>query len=252
MIKSDLNKILTDHVMWLQDNSTGSRANLSYANLSYTDLSDADLSGADLSGAILSGANLSGANLSGANLSGANLSDANLQDVSFVNTNLTGANLSGADLEYANLSGVNLSGADLSFANLSDANLSYTDLSDANLSQCIGVLNPIEWLSQFKRTNDGWVIAYKIFGLHRTPLTTWTIEVDSILNEVCNPLPTIDCGCGINIATLNWIEQQNMTSTIWKVAVNPIGLVVPYNTDGQFRAHQIRLIEIVEDNHETH
>jgi len=64
----ELQKILSDHSLWLQDPTQGGRADLSGANLSSADLSDADLSGADLSWADLSGANLKGANLKGANL----------------------------------------------------------------------------------------------------------------------------------------------------------------------------------------
>ena len=107
--KEHLQKILKDHLKWLNDEDGGARADLSRANLSWANLSRADLSRADLSWANLSRANLSGADLSRANLSRANLS---------------GADLSGADLSWANLSRANLSGADLSRANLSGADLS--------------------------------------------------------------------------------------------------------------------------------
>jgi len=86
MQQDQLTKILADHLLWLQCEPNGIRANLSGANLSYADLSGANLSYADLSGTDLSGANLSGANLSYANLRSANLSGANLRS----------ANLSGA------------------------------------------------------------------------------------------------------------------------------------------------------------
>ena len=97
MKKSDLEKILTEHTLWLHHEG-GKRADLSRADLSRADLSGADLRGANLSRADLSGADLSGADLSGADLSGANLSGANLR----------WANLSGADLSRANLSEANL------------------------------------------------------------------------------------------------------------------------------------------------
>jgi hypothetical protein len=94
------------HELWLDDDPSGKRADLSGADLSRADLSGANLYGADLSGANLYGADLSGAYLSRADLSGADLS---------------GADLSGADLYGANLYGGNLSGADLSRADLSGA-----------------------------------------------------------------------------------------------------------------------------------
>ena len=89
--KDELDVFLRKHKLWLIDDPSGERANLS----------GADLSGADLSGANLWGANLSGADLSRADLSGANL---------------WGANLSGADLSRADLSRADLSRADLSGA----------------------------------------------------------------------------------------------------------------------------------------
>ena len=78
MDKATLEKILSDHRVWLLGGKDGKRANLLGADLrgaylicAY--LSDACLSGANLSDADLRGADLSGANLSGADLSGANL-----------------------------------------------------------------------------------------------------------------------------------------------------------------------------------
>jgi uncharacterized protein YjbI with pentapeptide repeats len=97
----NISETLRLHELWLANDSTGIRANLSGANLSGANLSDANLSDADLSSANLSGANLCGANLCGANLSGANLSDANLSDADLSSANLSGANLSGAILSGA-------------------------------------------------------------------------------------------------------------------------------------------------------
>ena len=101
MNETELKNVLEQHTMWLEDNETGQRA---------------DLSGANLCGAKLSGVNLRGANLRCANLSDANLSGADL----------CGADLSCADLRYANLCGADLSGADLRCANLRDANIDYS------------------------------------------------------------------------------------------------------------------------------
>ena len=72
---AELKDILNKHALWLRDDPSGvkadlSRADLSGANLSYADLSRADLLYTNISHADLSGANLSYADLSGANLSG--------------------------------------------------------------------------------------------------------------------------------------------------------------------------------------
>jgi len=182
------------------------------ANLSYANLSDADLSGADLSYA---------------NLRGADLSDANLSD---------------ANLSYANLSYANLSGADLSDANLSDANLSYANLSDAK-----GLLSPIEFMEKtFESNSDGYVV-YKTFSSQYSAPNSWVIEPNSIIDEVVNQLVTIDCACGINVATLEWVKRE-YSGDIWKCLIEwkwLLGVIVPYHTNGKIRAQRVRLLEIV-------
>ena len=122
--EAELNKILSNHKLWLMDESNGIRADLSgvdleYANLGGADLCDADLCDADLRGADLRYASLGCADLGYADLRGANLSCADLR----------GADLRGADLRGANLRDANLYGADLRDADLGGANLWSTDLS---------------------------------------------------------------------------------------------------------------------------
>ena len=102
MNKTDLEKILTEHTLWLH-NEGGKRA----------DLRGADLGEADLKGANLREADFRGANLGEADLRGANLREADLRE-----TTLGWANLRKANLGWANLRGTNLGGARLSEANL--------------------------------------------------------------------------------------------------------------------------------------
>ena len=126
--EAELNKILSNHKLWLMDESNGIRANLSGVDLEYANLDGADLGGANLSGADLGGANLGGANLWYADLRGADLRYASLgcADLGY-------ADLGGANLWYADLRGADLRGADLGHANLYDANFSGADLRGANL-----------------------------------------------------------------------------------------------------------------------
>ena len=63
MTQTELNEVLCKHVLWLDGEPGGQRA----------DLREADLREADLHGANLREANLRGANLRGANLRGADL-----------------------------------------------------------------------------------------------------------------------------------------------------------------------------------
>ena len=131
--EAELNKILSNHKLWLMDESNGIRANLSGVDLEYANLDGADLGGANLSGADLGGANLGGANLWYADLRGADLRYASLGCADLGYADLGGANLWYADLRGADLRGADLRGADLGHANLYDANFSGADLRGANL-----------------------------------------------------------------------------------------------------------------------
>ena len=177
-------------------------------------------------------------NLSGADLSYANLSGADLRR----------ANLSGADLSGADLSGADLSGADLSYANLSGADLSYADLSGADLSGADGSLSAIDFLKEhFEMTDEGF-IAYKTFGDEYNPPEKWVIQSGSIITENVNFDRTNTCGCGINVAPLEWVKH-NYDGNIWKVLIRfewLAGVCVPYHSDGKIRCERVQLVEKVE------
>ncbi|MGI5906731.1 MAG: pentapeptide repeat-containing protein [Candidatus Pararuminococcus gallinarum] len=219
MTEEKLSEIIRLHAKWLSDEPGGIRANLSGANLSCAYLSHANLRYANLSRADLSCAYLSHANLSCANLSCADLS---------------GANLSHANLSHANLSRANLSGANLSGANLSDA-----DLSGAS-----GLIDAIDYIeTHFERVKDGYIV-YKTFGGGYAKPDSWAIEPGAIIEEVCNPNRTNACGCGINVAPIEWVKE-NYKGDVYKLLIRfewlP-GVVVPYNTDGKIRCSRAQII----------
>ncbi len=205
--------------------------------LSEYDLRCADLSGADLRRADLRCANLSDADLSDADLSGANLSGADLRRANLRRANLIGANLSGASLSGADLSGADLSGADLRRA----------DLRCASLSGINGLIDAINYMeAHFEKTEEGYIV-YKTFNSTYTAPSKWKIEPGEVLEEVCNPERTCDCGCGINVAPLDWVKR-NHCGTIYKLLIRfewLAGVVVPYNTDGKIRCSRAQIIEVV-------
>ena len=206
------------------------------------------LSGADLSDADLSDANLSDADLSDANLSGADLSDADLRRADLRRANLSGANLRRADLRRANLSDADLSDADLSDADLSDANLSGADLSDADLSGSQGLIDAINYMeAHFERTDEGYIV-YKSFNSSYAAPDKWSIGLGEVIEEVANPDRTCECGCGINVAPLEWVKRDNCNQP-FKLLIRwewlP-GVVVPYNTDGKIRCSKAQILEAVE------
>lgn len=217
----NLAKILKKHALWLANRQTGEQANLSGADLSYS---------------CFSGANISEANLSEVNLSGANLSGANLSWSDIPKANLSGASLSGADL-----TGVDFTGVDFTGANLSGANL-----SKANLSGAKGIRTAAEFLSALETDSLG-IICYKRIGeTEYTAPQTWKIAEGEFLVETVNPLPTIDCACGVNVGTSEWIDKNYTNADLWRCRIRWIDLadvVVPYNTDGKFRAGRVELLE---------
>ena len=254
--------ILSDHAKWWKEPSgaeTHEKANLSEADLRWADLREANLREANLRGANLTGANLTGADLSGANLreadltgadlTGANLSGANLRGADLSGANLSGANLSGADLRAANLRAANLRAANLREADLREADLTGADLTGANLSGVQNLLNPVKWLAEhFEHDDDGYIVYKAIGDTTFAPPARWKIEAGEYLDEVCNPLPTLTCACGVNFATLDWVKENHPRRTIWRCRIRWMdlpGVVVPYNTDGKARCNRLELLEVV-------
>ena len=202
---------LEQHRLWVaSDGAKGTKLNWCGADLSGADLNGADLSGADASGAYLFSANLGGANLGGTNLGGADLRHATLR---------------GADLRHANL-------------------------GSADLSQVEGLLSQRDWLDSHCVLCDGLLIAYKVQKhIYDAPAwpDSWVWKPGAVLREVVNRNRTDECGCGVNVATLGWACHNADGSPIWQVLVDPRGVVVPYNTDGKFRAEWVQLVKIIEE-----
>jgi hypothetical protein len=132
---------------------------------------------------------------------------------------------------------------------LSDADLSRADLSRADLSQCTGLLSAAEWMNKFEKDNNG-VIVYKRIGKTQYPTPdTWEIKTGAVIEEVCNPCRTTECGCGVNFGMREWCEKHYTSATLWKCRISWIDLasvIVPYNTDGKARCERLKLLEIVE------
>ena len=284
MTQKKLKEILAAHSLYLRGCLDDARADLSGAKLSGADLSWADLSRAKLSGADLSGADLSWAKLSGADLSGTDLSRAKLSGAKLLGADLSGAKLSEAKLLVADLSWAKLSGADLSEAKLSRADLSRADLSSADLSRADlsgtdlswaklsgtklsgayllgadlsgadlsgakGLTSAADFLkTHFEQTEAGY-IAYKTFNSQYRAPSAWSIEKGSIIEENVNFDRCEDCGCGINVAPIEWVERH-YRGAVWKVLIRwewLAGVCVPYRSDGKIRCERVELLEIVKE-----
>jgi uncharacterized protein YjbI with pentapeptide repeats len=189
-------------------------------------------------------ADLSYADLRRANLRRADLRDANLRDA-----NLRDANLRDANLRGANLRGANLRGADLRGADLSNADLSNADLRGANLSGTKGIQTARESLATFEADEFG-VIVYKAFVCTSyDPRPEWVIAPGKTISEVVNPDRGTLCGCGVNVASLDWVKKHYPHSQHWKCRIawrDLADVVVPFGTDGKFRCGRLRLLNRVE------
>lgn len=226
MTQEELNAVLAAHKLWMDNDG---------ANGVYADLRRADLHGANLSGADLRCADLRSANLSATDLIDAALGCADLRDA-----DLHGADLRGADLRSAKLSDADLSGASLGGA----------DLRGADLSGAKGLLLAADYMcAHFERTPDGY-IAYKIFDGEYAVPESWNLESGSVITENVNFDRTSECGCGINVAPLEWVKENSGRETrdIWRVLLRwewLCGVCVPYNTDGEIRCERVELVEKV-------
>lgn len=103
--------------------------------------------------------------------------------------------------------------------------------------------------AHFERTADGY-IAYKMFSCERVAPKSWKIEPGSVVTENVNFNRTDECGCGINVAPLEWVRREYgyKKLAIWKVLIRwewLCGVCVPYMTDGKIRCEKVELLEVV-------
>ena len=182
-----------------------------WAVKSSVNLRGANLYGADLYRANLRDADLRGANLYRANLRNSNLRDANLRGADLYRANLRDANLYGANLYRANLYGANLRDANLYRANFRDADLRGANLYRANLYGVRG-------FSKYKTTplyglydQVGKIRAYKLVNCNKEGLQYGGLKYKigkTVRVDDANTDELVDCGAGINLATLDWCMYE--------------------------------------------
>ena len=101
--------------------------------------------------------------------------------------------------------------------------------------------------ANFERTDEGYIV-YKSFNENYSAPDSWKIEPGEIIEETVNCDRTTECGCGINVAPLEWV-RRNGRNQPYKLLIRwewlP-GVVVPYNTDGKIRCSKAQILEAVE------
>jgi hypothetical protein len=115
------------------------------------------------------------------------------------------------------------------------------------LSQTKGLLKAREWISKnFKKTKAGFVVYKRIGETQFAVPKSWNIEAKSFIEEIVNPLPTLDCACGVNFGTEKWCKENYTTADLWQCLIlfeDAPDIVVPYNTDGKARCGRLQLIK---------
>ena len=170
-----------------------------------------------------------------------------------IRADLRGAYLRCAYLREADLREADLRGAYLRVADLRGADLRGANLSEANLSRAMGLLPAVNFLeAHFERTDAGY-IAYKTFNTIYTAPAAWEIKKGAVISENVNFDRCTECGCGINVAPLEWVKSRYANALIWKVLIRwewLCGVCVPYMSDGKIRCERVELLEVVCDGEE--
>lgn len=142
-----------------------------------------------------------------------------------------------------------LSNADLSNADLRNAKLRGANLSGANLSGVEG-FDASAWLTEHLEQDDLGLIAYKRIGQTSYPTPAhWEIAPGKFITETVNPDRGTECGSGVNVGTRAWCETHYRGTALWRCRIRWIdlaGVVVPFDTDGKFRASRVELLEVVD------
>ena len=165
--KDELKIILKKHMMWLNGEDGGERADMrgadmrgadmSWANMRGADMREADMKGADMRGADMREADMKGADMSWANMNWADMIGADMREADMSWANMRGADMKGADMRGANMKGTNMKGANMRGADMSEAK--YID-SAKNLFYPLSCPEVGEYIG-FKKA-DGKIIKLKI------------------------------------------------------------------------------------------
>lgn len=121
-------------------------------------------------------------------------------------------------------------------------------LDETDLSGTEGIPSPIDFLKENFETCKEGIIAYKTIGEFYTCPKKWDISVGSVLEETVDTNRGCLCGCGVNVATLDWIHAYTYNQTILKLLIpwewTP-GIVVPYFSKGKIRCERAKIIGIL-------
>ena len=185
-----------------------------------------------------------------------NFTDVNAWKCDFNNADFSGCDLTRAYFNECDLRGANFSGAKLISTRFIKCKLDDAAFDEARANRPVfngstGMFDPIEFMANhFERTEEGY-IAYKIFdGMYKMP-EDWDINPGSVIAENANLNPFDNCGCGINVAPLEWVRAFRLKNDafdqpIWRCLIRwewlP-GVVVPFGTNGKIRCNRVEILD---------
>lgn len=250
-------KVMDAHAEWVQSGGeSGEKAIFSED----TTLEDVTLRGLDLTMVLFRGVTLMGCRFESCVLDSANFAFSRMQFSSFSSCSMQKASISYSNLATVFFENCNMSNATLkrshmqgsSFirCNLFGTRFDESRISECDFSQSSGALNPSDWMAEnLERHEDGY-IAYKTFEAVRLSNPNWKIEPGSVINEMVNAGITESCGCGINVSTLRWQEENqpifHKKGPIWRCLIRWEWLpsvVIPWGTNGKFRCGRVELLD---------
>lgn len=225
-------------VLYTAETASDVREAVIEARRGEVNLREANLRRANLWGADLRGADLGEADLREANLGEANLREANLGEADLGGANLWGADLGGADLREANLGGADLGGANLGGANLGGAR----GFAPERVNDLLILLDQVGPIRAYKLVDSG----------YRSPIQSsgkLTYRVGDTVEAEADPDPSVQCGRGVNVATLpwclsNWRSGYRILVCEFKrsdIAAIPVG-------DGKFRVGKCKVVREIDQD----
>lgn len=138
------------------------------------------------------------------------------------------------------------SGANLGGAYLGGADLRGADLRGANLRDAVGINRFLLDDLAMLRDQPGAIRAYKLVTADGVgPFNGGiTYEVGKSYEAASNTDESVQCGAGINLATLPWCLKQwkdGYRILIAEFTAADIA-AIPINTDGKFRVHRCAIV----------
>ncbi len=223
------------------------------ASLVEADFSDCNLIGCHFNGADMDGISMKFADISCCEFPGVDARHGNFMSIRGINLNagygdFSHANFVTADLESANFSSAKLYDTSFKSAYLENVHLGEASLLNTDFSHAEGMVSQIDFLKEnFQFTEEG-MIVYKSFGeVYDIPAKWGEIEQGAIIEENVNFDRTVECACGVNVATARWAyiicDRQ-----VWECLIKHewlSGVCVPYEADGKIRAEKVQLLKPV-------